>query len=512
MENNKQQSVIIIGAGLASLASAALLGKKGYKVTVYDKNEMLGGRASLIVKDTSKGQFIFDKGPSWYMMPDVFEDFFYLLDEDINDYLKLSLLAPSYRIFQQGDKPSYDFFADIEKNKQTFESLEAGSGAVLDKFLQNTKYQYDIAKNEFMYKNVDSIFDFFNKRVMTLGRELPLLSKQSTIVNKLFKNDLLRKVMQYQTVLLGTSPYETPGIYTLMNYVDFGLGIWYPQGGIYELPKALAKIAQKYDVTFKMNSNVEKIIIEDGVAKGIVLAGREQAFSDIVISNADYEHTEMKLIEPKYRTHTAKWWNRRTLAPSAFILYLGVDGVVPSLSHHNLFFPDLWKENFDSIFKKPEWPATPAFYICAPSKSDANIAPAGTENLFVLVPIASGLDTSVVGREKYAEKIIKMIEKECNIPDLQNRILVQEIYSVEDFKKDYNAFKGTALGLAHTLGQTSFMRPNNISKKVKNLYFTGAGTNPGIGMPICLISAELVYKRIRNIQTPEPLTKDDLNK
>jgi phytoene desaturase len=510
MENKVKKSVIIIGAGLASLASAALLGKKGYTVTVYDKNEMPGGRASVMVKDSPKGKFIFDKGPSWYMMPDVFEDFFSLLGENINDYLSLSLLSPSYRIFQEGDKPSYDFFADIEKNKKTFESLESGSGVVLDTFLKQTKYQYDISKNEFMYKNVDSFFDFFNKRVMTLGRELPLFTKQSTIINKLFKNELLRKVMQYQTVLLGTSPYDTPGIYTLMNYVDFGLGVWYPKGGIYEIPKALANIAQKYDVTFKMNSTVEKIIIEDGIAKGIILEGGEQHSADIVISNADYEHTEMNLIEEKYRTHSAEWWDKRTLAPSAFILYLGVDGVIPSLSHHNLFFPDLWKENFASIFKNPAWPERPAFYICAPSKSDASVAPAGTENLFVLVPIASGLDTSVVGKEDYALKILEMIEKECDIPNLRKRILVKEIYSVEDFKKDYNAFKGTALGLAHTLSQTSIMRPNNVSKKVKNLYFTGAGTNPGIGMPICLISAELVYKRIRNIKTSSPLTIEDL--
>jgi phytoene desaturase len=510
MENNNKKSVIIIGAGIASLASAALLGKKGYKVTVYDKNEIPGGRASLILKDTQKGRFIFDKGPSWYMMPDVFEDFFNLLGENINDYLKLSLLSPSYRIFQENGKPSYDFYADIEKNKQTFESLEPGSGAVLEKFLDNTKYQYEIAKNEFMYKNVDSIFDFFNKRVMTLGRELPLFSKQSTIVNKLFKNDLLRKVMQYQTVLLGTSPYDTPGIYTLMNYVDFGLGVWYPEGGIYEIPKALTKIAQKYDVTFKMNTSIEKIIIEDGVAKGVVLSGGQTDFADIIISNADYEHTEMQLIEEKYRTRNAKWWNKRTLAPSAFILYLGVDGVIPSLSHHNLFFPDMWKENFDAIFKNPVWPHNPAFYLCAPSKSDKTIAPPDTENLFVLVPIAAGLDTSTVGKEAYAEKIIKMLEDQCNIPDLSKRILVKEIYSVEDFKKDYNAFKGTALGLAHTLGQTSILRPNNVSKKIKNLYFTGAGTNPGIGMPVCLISAELVYKRIHNINTPSPLTQEDL--
>ncbi len=512
MQNNiqKQKLVIIIGAGLASLASAILLAKKGFKVTVYDKNEMIGGRASLIVSDSPKGKFIFDKGPSWYMMPDVFEDFFSILGEDVHAYLDLKKLAPSYKIFQQGGKPSYNFFGDIQKNKETFESLENGSGAVLEKFLEQTKYQYNIAKNEFMYKNVDSIFDFFNKRVMTLGRELPLFQKQSSIINKLFKNELLQKVMQYQTVLLGTSPYDTPGIYTLMNYVDFGLGVWYPTGGIYEIPKALGVIGEKYGVKFHTNTPVQRIIVENGIATGVVLDDETKVNADIIISNADYEHTEMQLLEKQYRTHSQKWWDKRTLAPSAFILYLGIDGVLPTLSHHNLFFPDNWKENFDTIFKKPQWPEYPAFYICNPSKTDTTIAPEGTENLFILVPIASGLDTSTVGKEAYANKIIDMIAHECGIPDLDKRILVKELYSVEDFKTDYNAFKGTALGLAHTLSQTSILRPNNISKKVKNLYFTGAGTNPGIGMPVCLISAELVYKRIMGITHPHPLTKEDL--
>jgi phytoene desaturase len=277
MSNNSKETrtVVIIGAGLASLASAVLLAKKGFKVTVYDKNDMIGGRASLLVKDSTKGKFIFDKGPSWYMMPDVFKDFFDIIGEDIDAYLQLTKLAPSYKIFQQGDKPTYNFYGDIEKNKETFEILESGAGIVLEKFLEQTKYQYDIAKNEFMYKNVDSIFDFFNKRVMTLGRELPLFQKQSTIINKLFKNELLQKVMQYQTVLLGTSPFDTPGIYTLMNYVDFGLGVWYPTGGIYEIPKALGVIAEKYGVVFHTNTSVQRIVVENSVATGVVLANGE---------------------------------------------------------------------------------------------------------------------------------------------------------------------------------------------------------------------------------------------
>ncbi len=502
---NKQKHIIIIGSGIGGLASACLLSKKGYKVTILEKNDMPGGRASLIVKDTDKGKFIFDKGPSWYMMPDVFEDFFKVLGEDINEHLELQLLSPSYRVFQQGDG-FFDFFADLEKNKETFESLEKGSGEVLEKFLSQTKFQYEVAKQEFMYKNYDSIFDFFNKRVMTLGRKLPIFSKQSTIINKLFKNDLLQKVMQYQTVLLGTSPYDTPGIYTLMNYVDFGLGVWYPKGGLYEVTKAFVNIAEKNGTEIKVNSPVKKININNGNATGVTLENGTIIDADMVISNADYHHTEQVLVEEeKYREHSQKYWDKRTLAPSAFIMYLGIDGKIPTLSHHNLFFPKTWKENFDQIFKHPTWPGYPALYVCAPSKSDDGIAPDNTENIFVLVPIAAALSHTEEEKELYADKILSLMEKELDIPNLKERILTKEIYSVDNFIKDYNAFKGTALGLAHTLPQTAIFRPNNISKKVENLFFVGAGTNPGIGVPICLISAELVYKRIEKISDPEPL-------
>ncbi len=505
MDQSKKH-VIIIGAGLGGLTTACLLGKKGYKVTILEKNDLPGGRANLLIRDSIKGQFIFDKGPSWYMMPDIFEHTFSLLGENITDHMELSLLSPSYRVFLESTKQSYDFYADIEKNKQTFESLEKGSGAVLENFLEQTKEQYEIAVNEFMFKNYDSIFDFMNRRVMSLGARLPLFKKQSTIINKKFHHELLRKVMQYQTVLLGTSPFETPGIYTLMNYVDFKLGVWYPKGGIYEIPKALVRIAQKHNVTIRTNTSVTEIIVQNGKASGVRLETGEILEADIIVSNADYHHTEQTLLAPEYREHTERYWDKRTLAPSAFILYLGIDGTIPSLSHHNLLFSKNWEENFKQIFDTPTWPDSPSVYVCAPSKSDNAVAPENTENLFVLVPIASGLTSTEEHKKMYTEKILTLLEQELHIPNLRERILAQEVYSVENFISDYNAFKGTALGLAHTLSQTAIMRPNNISKKVRDLYFVGAGTNPGIGMPICLISAELVYKRIEGITHPHPLT------
>lgn len=496
-----QKEVIIIGSGIGGLSTGCLLAKKGYKVKIIEKNSDIGGRARIF----SEQGFLFDLGPSWYMMPDIFEHFFELMGEDIKEYMTLKRLSPSYRIFLKSEKKHYDFYSDLEKTIETFESLEPGSGDVLRQYMDSTKYQYEIAKNEFMFKNYDTIFDFLNKRVMTEGRKLPLFSSVKSIIEKKFKSEILRKVMQYQTVLLGTSPGDAPGIYSMMNYVDFVEGIWYPDGGIYKIVESLEKIAKKHGVEFRTNSPVEKIIVENGVAVGVQIEGGEKIRADIVISNADVVHTDMKLLDEPYREKSTKYWEKRLLAPSAFIMYLGIDGKIPSLQHHNLLFAENWDQNFAQIFKKPEWPTDPSLYVCCPSKSDDNVAPPDKENLFVLVPIASGLDYSDESLEKYSEFVIDQMSENMDIPNFKERILYKRMYSVKDFVKDYNAFKGTALGFAHSLSQTAIFRPNNVSKKVKNLYYVGAGTNPGIGMPICLISAELVYKRLENIKDPSPL-------
>lgn len=501
MNIKNKKSVIVIGAGIGGLATACMLAKKGYAVTLVEKNDTVGGRARVY---TEQG-FTFDMGPSWYMMPDIFEHFFKLMGEDIREYLTLKRLSPSYRIFLKSKKKHYDFYSDLQKTIETFESIEPGSGEILKKYMDTTKYQYQIARDEFMFKNYDSIFDFFNKRVMTEGRKLPLFSKVEKIINAKFKSEILRKAMQYQTVLLGTSPGDAPGIYSMMNYVDFVEGVWYPEGGIYKVIEALEKIALKNSVVIRVHSPVERILVESGTAVGIRLAGGGELRADMVISNADIVHTDQQLLEPAYRQKSSSYWNARLMAPSAFILYLGVDGEIPSLQHHNLLFSEKWEENFRQIFRKPEWPTDPSLYVCVPSKSDTGVAPPGTENLFVLVPIAAGLEHDETLLQKYAEFTIAQMAEYMDIPDFKNRILYQKMYAVKDFIKDYNSFKGSALGLSHSLSQTAIFRPNNINKKVRNLYYVGAGTNPGIGMPICLISAELVYKRIENIKDPAPL-------
>jgi phytoene desaturase len=356
-----------------------------------------------------------------------------------------------------------------------------------------------------MYKNYDTIFDFLNKRVATEGQKLSVFSKMHTFVSRFFKSQKLRQVMEYTMVFLGTSPYEAPALYNLMSHMDFNQGVFYPQGGFYELIRALVRVAEKNGVVMNTNAPVAEIVVENGVAKGVRLESGEVHHADIVISNADMWFTETKLLKPTERTFSERYWKKRVMAPSAFMMFLGISEKLPGLIHHDLLFSEDWRKNFDDMYKDPTLPLEPSLYVCAPSVTDPTVAPEGKENLFVLVPIASGLTISEDEKEAYADRVLSLMEKEMGLPGLREKIEFKRIYTVENFAADYNAFKGSALGLAHTLMQTAIFRPKNFSKKVKGLYYVGAGTNPGIGTQICLISAELAYKRVHGITSAGPL-------
>lgn len=551
----KKKTAVIIGSGFGGLGSACLLAKAGYKVTVYEKNDQIGGRAGVFevrqtengsweelpetvigdelqgdsedrseavqngtvsedhrdnAADRSKNCFRFDMGPSWYLMPDVFEHFFNLLGEDVHKHLKLEKLSPSYRIFYKDTFLKVDIHSDLKKDLPTIEHLEVGAGAALQRYLDQAAYQYDVAKDRFMYKNYDSFRDFFTKEMAVEGRKLSVLSSMDKHVKKYFKSEAMQKIMQYPLVFLGSSPYNTPAIYNIMSHIDFNMGVYYPRGGIYEIVKALQNISEKHGVTFKTNTAITKILVEDGRAVGVELADGTQDKSDIVISNADIHHTETKLLAPEHRTKSSRYWKTRTMAPSALIMYLGVKGDIPELTHHNLLFSKDWKKNFKEIFDKPKWPSDPSLYICKPSETDESVAPEGHENLFVLVPIAPGMTYDDEQMEMYADKILETIEKHMYVTDLRERIVYKRLFCSYDFADRYNSYKGSALGFAHTLRQTAIFRPNNISNKVDGLYYVGAGTNPGIGMPITLISAELMYKRLVGDKSAGPLKPSQL--
>lgn len=495
--------ISMIGSGLGGLAAACLLAASGNEVTVFEKNEQLGGRASVLKIDG----FTFDMGPSWYLMPEFFEHFFQLLGERSEDYYKLQRLEPSYRIFFNGHDAPVDFYGDLDRDLATLEKLEPRCSETLRKYLDTARTQYEISTDRFIYKNYDSLKDFFTKEILKDGLKLHVFESMENYIQKQFKSPEVQKILQYTLVFLGSSPARTPALYSLMSHIDFHQGVFYPSGGIGEVSKALQTIAKKHGVTFHVNAPVHRILLQGNKACGVELASGETHLSNIVISNADIAFTEQRLLPEGLRDHSANYWNKRVLAPSALILYLGIDKKLPNLKHHNLLFCKNWKRTFDQIFEHPAWPDDPSLYICAPSVTDPSVAPAGKENLFILVPIASGLQDTPELRKTYTEKILKLIEQQMDLPDLRSHICVQQTFCVNDFVERYHSLGGSALGLAHTLWQTATFRPNNISKKVKGLYYVGANTNPGIGMPMVLASAELLYKRLYGIKQAHPLTK-----
>ncbi|MEM6514722.1 MAG: phytoene desaturase family protein [Bacteroidota bacterium] len=496
------KKVIVIGSGIGGLGVSALLSKKGYNVTVLEKNQNLGGRANIL---EAKG-YTFDMGPSWYLMPDVFEHYFKLLGENVSEHLELIKLSPSYRVFFAGDEelPTVDIHSNLEKDLPLFEKLEPGVTSKLKEYLKRSGEQYKMAKHHFMYRNLGFSLDFLNPKLIKMGIELNPFQTMESYLNKWFESDRLKKILEYTLVFLGSDPAKTPALYNMMNFIDFEMGVYFPKGGIYEIVNSLVHLNQKFGANFITNQPVSKIRVENGKAKGVLLENGQTLDADIVISNADMWFTETKLLERKYQTYPEKYWEKRILSPSAFIMYLGLDRKIDSLSHHNLRFGSDWKQNFKELFDTPKLPNDPSYYICKPTETDPPLAPPDTDNLFILVPIPPGLELTEKDMSSYRKTILSMIKKDFNLPNFEDYIVYEKSYWSDDFKRDYNAYKGTALGLAHTLKQT-LARPQNKSKKVQNLYYVGAGTSPGIGMPICLISAELAYKRIVGISNPHPM-------
>lgn len=495
--------IVVIGGGFGGLASATLLAASGHTVSLYEKNENLGGKAGML----EVGGFRFDTGPSWYLMPEVFKRYFALLKEKPDDYYTLTRLDPAYRVFYENELDAIDIHSDQKKDKETFEAIEHGSHQNLKRYLHDARYKYDVSMQRFLYKNYDKITDFITPEVLREAPKLQLFQKMHPYVRGFFKNEKLQKIMEYPLVFLGASPYNAPALYSLMSHVDFNQGVFYPDGGIYKVTEAMVALAKKHGVVIHTNAPVKKILTEKKKAAGIELETGEVVTADIVISNTDRHFTENVLLPEKSRDHSKRYWKKRTLAPSALLLYLGVQGKLPTLTHHNLLFSSDWKKNFAQIFDAPAWPEHPSLYVCKPSETDPSVAPADCENLFVLVPIAPGLKYTQAELDKYIDHILETIERNMHVPALREKLVVKRSFCVKDFEAAYNSFRGSALGLAHTLRQSALWRPNNVNKKVRNLYYVGADTNPGIGLPMTLISAELVVKRIASDSSAGPLKK-----
>lgn len=492
--NNPKNKIIIIGSGFGGLASAALLAKDGYEVTVIEKNEQPGGRASTLKE---KG-FRFDMGPSWYMMPEVFDRYFQEFGRKTSDYYKLISLKPQYRVFF-GDKTHIDITGSIVEDKKMFDKLEPGFSQKFDSYIQESKQKYELSMNSILYRNLDSIFDLMSVDIMKAGVGMGIFEPMDSYVKKFFKHPKIQQILEYNLVFLGCSPKNAPALFSLMSHVDFNLGVWYPEGGIESVVQALVSLGKEYGVTYIYNTPVTQLLVNDKHISEVI-TNKKSYKADIVISNADYWFTENILSDQSKRTYSQTYWNKRTMTPSAFLLYLGVKGKLPKLQHHNLYFGDDWSKHFEDVFDAPKWPIDPSIYINKSSENDDTVAPKGHENLMVLVPVAAGLEDSNQWKEHYANYIVDFIDSKLQI-SLKKNIVYKKIFSVSDFQQRFNSYKGNALGgLAHTFFQSAIWRPKNTSSKIENLFFVGANTSPGIGVPPALISAHLVRERINRLK------------
>jgi len=487
-----KKNIKIIGSGFSSLAAACYLAQQGNHVTIYEKNETIGGRARQFKKDG----FTFDMGPSWYWMPDVFERFFQDFNKNSSDYYELIKLNPAYRVYF-GINDFISIYDNLEEIKYTFETIEKGSGEKLQAFINQAKSNYDIAIKNLVYRPGISPLELITKE--TALKINQFLSNVSDDIRKNFKNERLIQILEFPVLFLGAKPTKTPSFYNFMNYADFGLGTWHPKTGMFDVIRGIEKLASELGVTIKTNASIEKIVVENKIATGIVING-EFIKTDIVLSGADYQHSET-LLEKEHRMYSEKYWESRVFAPSSLLFFVGFDKKIENISHHALFFDVDFNQHAIDIYDDPKWPEAPLFYANFPSVTDKTAAPDGMESGFFLIPLAPGIEDSENLREEYFEKIMTRFEK-LTQQKIKNNIIFKRSFCKNDFVNDYNAYKGNAYGMANTLLQTAFLRPKLKSKKVKNLFFTGQLTVPGPGVPPALISgklaAELIQKSLRS--------------
>ncbi|NYE38429.1 phytoene desaturase [Nocardioides cavernae] len=523
-DQHTSRHVVVVGGGVAGLATAALLASRGHEVDLLEKNPDLGGRVGSVERDG----FRFDTGASWWLMPEVFEHFFELLGTTVEAELDLTVLDPSYRVFFEGHADPVDLRPDRAHNRALFESIEPGSGAAFDAYLRSADDTYDMALRRFLYTSFDSPGAFLHpdvvRRTPRLGRLLTRSLEKHVAAS--FRDNRLRQVLGYPAVFLGSSPDRTPSMYHLMSRLDLGDQVLYPQGGFTRLVEALASLAERHGARLHTGVEVTRILTRTGARgraevqgvehtpAGGAGTGRGTILADLVVGATDLHHLETALVDPELQTHPEPVWRKRSPGPGAVLALLGVEGRLPQLPHHSLFFTSDWAQNFGDIFGADARVPDPAsIYVCKPSETDPSVAPEGCENLFVLVPVPAdpgighggddGAGSPVV--EQTADRAIDQIASWAGIPDLRDRIRVRSTIGPRDFETGYHAWQGGALGLEHTLRQSAFLRPGNASAKVDGLLYAGSTTVPGVGLPMCLISAELVLKRLTGDRSSLPV-------
>ncbi len=484
----EKKKVIVIGAGFSGLSTATELASKGYDVTILEKNEQAGGRARVFQE---KG-FTFDMGPSWYWMPDIFDNYFERFGKKTSEYYTLKRLDPSYSVILS-DKEVVDMPADYNDLRTLFESIEPGAANALDRFLEQAAYKYKVGIQEFVWKPSVKITEFLSLRLLVDAVRMDVFSSFYTHVRKFFKSSTLLKLMEFPILFLGAISQNTPAMYSLMNYAEIKLGTWYPMGGMHKIVKGMVDLAISKGVNIQYHSEVTGFAIEGGSVKGVKTA-QGVVEADAVVASADYHHVET-LLGDAHRNYTEAYWDKRVMAPSSLLFYLGINKRIPRLKHHNLFFDRDFVVHSHEIYTEPTWPSDPLFYASAPSVTDPSVAPEGCENLFLLIPVAPNLEDTEAVREHYFDQLMDRLEAYCGV-SIRDSIVYKRSYAHQDFMGDYHAFKGNAYGLANTLLQTAILKPSLKNNKLENMFYTGQLTVPGPGVPPSLISGIVVAKEV----------------
>lgn len=483
------KKIIVIGAGFSGLAAATALASKGYDVSILEKNSTPGGRARVF----EASGFAFDMGPSWYWMPDIFENYFAHFQKKPSDYYNLIRLDPSYAVVLQNNE-TIALPASLEGLRALFEQLEPGSGVHFDEFLKQAAYKYDVGINQFVWKPSRSITEFLSPKLLYDVVRLDVFQSFASHIRKFFKNEKILKLMEFPILFLGATPENTPAMYSLMNYAEMALGTWYPMGGMHQIVRGMVSLAEEKGVKILYNQEVKQIVVKQQQARQVVTTS--QTFdADAVVASADYHHVEDQILGEQYRNYDEAYWDKRVMAPSSLLFYLGVNKRIPKLLHHNLFFDEDFAIHAHEIYTQPQWPSKPLFYASAPSKTDSSVAPEGCENLFLLIPVAPDLEDTPAIREKYYNIIMERLERYCGV-GIREAVVYKRSYAHHDFISDYHAFKGNAYGLANTLMQTALLKPALKNKKISNLYYTGQLTVPGPGVPPSLISGLVVANEL----------------
>ncbi|GIW62606.1 MAG: phytoene dehydrogenase [Patescibacteria group bacterium] len=489
------KKILVIGGGIGGLAVSALLAKDGFKITLLEKNKTIGGRARFLKLD----EFYFDMGPSWYMMPEVFENFFSIFDKKVKDFYQLKKLKINYRVFFD-DNDFVDIYSDIKKNFLTFKKYEKDGDIKLKKILNEAKYIYETSMKNLVFSDYKNLFQLIKPEVLLNFLRFDIFQSLHSYIERNIKNPKLQKILEYTTVFLGGSPYNTPAFYKLVAHADMNLGIYYPIGGMYKIVEALEKLCNQYNVRIKTDEEVKKIFIKDKKIYMVETNKGKKYRADIFVVNADYPYFETKLLPKQFQTYNAEYWDAKTFSPSAFIIYLGIKDNLRLSRHHNLYFVTDWKTHFDDVYKNKRIPKNPSFYYHIPSKTDQYMAPSSCHSVMILVPMPPGVFLGKEEEKVFYSKILKTFSKINKLENIEEKILVKKFFQAKDFFQDYNAYFGSAFGIAHTLSQTALFRPRNYSKKIKNLFYVGQHTNPGIGIPPVLISAQIVYNLIKNYE------------